>query len=138
LLAGTDVLAGVRVRRAHLRHQCEYELRAQLVGLRRAVLRTGAAPATAWGLLAQVAGSTPALCRSLLLLQDETPPDSAPAAIEAVAHRFGVRAEFLAAPLVARHRGAAATSDPAGPRRLGDYLDELEKLIAAVDALPIA
>jgi hypothetical protein len=138
LLAGTDVMAGVRVRRAHLRHQCEYELRAQLVGLRRAVLRSGAAPATAWALLAQVAGSTPALCRSLLLLQDETPPDSATAAIEAAAHRFGVRAEFLAAPLVARRQGAVAASDPAGPRRLGDYLDELEKLIAAVDALPIA
>src|SRR5206468_2757222 len=36
LLEGRDVLAGVHVDRANLRHQCEYELRSKLLGLRQA------------------------------------------------------------------------------------------------------
>ena len=137
LLEGTDVLGAVRVGRANLRHQCEYELRAQLVGLRRAILRTGAAPATAWALLAQVAGSTAALCRSLLLLQGEVPPGGGLAAIEAAARVFGVRADALAAPLDARRRGPGAAQDATATQRLGEYIEELEKLIAAVDAHPV-
>ena len=137
LLHGTDVLGAVRVGQANLRHQCEYELRAQLVGLRRTVLRTGAASATAWALLAQVAGSTAALCRSLLQLRGEVPPEAGAAAIEAAARVFGVRSDPLQAPLEARRRGAAAAQDAAGSERLGQYIEELEKLIAAVDAHPV-
>src|SRR5205823_8787058 len=42
LLAGEDVLAGLEIARHNLRHQCEYELRSKLVGLRQAYLRGGA------------------------------------------------------------------------------------------------
>ena len=142
LLEGTDVLSEVRLGRANLRHQCEYELRAQLVGLRRALLRYGAEPKAAGGLLAQVAGSTATLCRALLQLRGETPPESIAEVLTAVERLFGVRADRLGAPSRARLEARGPMQEtrlaPDGTAHLAEYIDELENLIAAVDAHPVA
>jgi hypothetical protein len=134
LLWGQDVLGGLRVGDAHLRHQCESELRAKLVGLRQAYILGGGSAELAGRLLVRAAGGTAAAYRGLLALRGiATPPEEAGALADAVAHQYGVDAAGLSAPFAA-HR-----DPPAGEqalRQFAAYASALEALIVAVDTLP--
>lgn len=132
LLQGTDVLAGLDVPLVHLRHQCEYELRSRFIGLRQAFLRAGGAPGTAHALTARSAGASGTLFRHLLTLRGQPHPDDPDALARTVAATWGVDADGLDAPFVAR-RGPAP-DEAAARRRFGAYLDALDHLIRAVDA----
>jgi hypothetical protein len=132
LLAGVDVLAGVTVGRAHLRHRCEYELRAKLVGLRQGFLLAGGAPGVAAALLQQAAGGSAAVLRHLLTLRREPHPDDPRALVGIVARTFGVSAEGLEAPFAARRQPPRNESEAVA--LLTTYIQALECLIAAVDA----
>ena len=134
LLAGRDVLAGLGVGLHNLRHQCEYELRSKLIGLRQAYLLAGDAPGTAQRLLVQAAGGLAAVLRQLLVLGGETPSDDADALVSAVARRYGVDSAALAAPFAARRRPDAESASAAA--QFAALLDALEALIGAVDAHP--
>lgn len=134
LLWGHDILAEVRVGHAHLRHQCESELRAKLVGLRQAFVLGGGTPELAGQLLARAAGGTAAIYRGLLTLRGvpDRPEDGA-GLCAAVAAHFGVDPAGLAEPF------AAHSASPTGDRataRFAAYVSALESLIAAIDALP--
>jgi hypothetical protein len=134
LLWGHDILAEVRVGHAHLRHQCESELRAKLVGLRQAFILGGGTQELAGQLLARAAGGTAATYRGLLTLQGvaDRPEDGA-GLCAAVAARFGIDAAGLAEPFAAHHASPTGHSATA---RFAAYVSALEALIAAVDALP--
>jgi hypothetical protein len=131
LLAGEDVLAAVVVRRDNLRHQCEYELRSKLVGLRQAYLLAGAAPGTAHRLLVQSAGGLRAVLRQLLLLQGESVPEAPDELAAVVARAYGVDEESLAAPFRARRETPAG--DDGETARFAAHLQALESLVEAID-----
>ena len=134
LLEGTDLLAEVSVSHENLRHQCEYELSAKLVGLRQAYLRAAGAAGVAHRLLTQAAGGSAALFRHLLTLRAAARPDDPEGVARAVAAVYGVDALALAAPFAARRSPAPAEAE--AHARLAGYLSALEALVAAVDALP--
>jgi hypothetical protein len=135
LVDGTDVLAGLDIGRDNLRHQCEYELRSKLVGLRQAYLLAGAAAGLPQRVLAQAAGGLSAVLRHLLGLRNEPVPDGAEALVEAIARTFHVDATGLAAPFAARR---ATLSEDEARALFAQHLAALEKLTSAIDAFPTA
>jgi len=136
LLAGEDVLGGLVIHDANLRHQCEYELRSKLVGLRQAYLLAGGAASLPQRLLVQSAGGLATVLRLLMRLRRLAAPDDNDALAAAVARTFEVDAGALGAPFAARRQ---ADADEATARaRFASHLAALETLIAAVDAHPTA
>jgi hypothetical protein len=134
LLAGTDVLGNLEVGLGNLRHQCEYELRAKLIGLRQGYLLAGDDAAALQRLLAHAAGGLAAVLRQLVHLADAVPPDDAMALVAAVAERYGVDAAALAAPFEARRLTSADAQRAEG--LFAAHLHALETLIGAADAHP--
>jgi hypothetical protein len=135
LLAGDDVLARLEVSLANLRHQCEYELRSKLVGLRQAFLLAGAADGTAHRLLVQAAGGTSAVYRHLLTLRRLPAPDEPEALAAAVADAYATQSPGLDAPFAARRAGRDP-GEAMSRTRFAAHLVALETLIGAVDAFP--
>jgi hypothetical protein len=135
LLEGTDVLATLAVERGNLRHQCEYELRSKLIGLRQGFLRAGGADGVAHELTARAQGGSAALYRHLLSLAGKPRPDDASAGsvalAQAVGAAFGIAPEALAAPFAARKD--SAPDEKTARARFAAYLDALEALTRKVD-----
>src|SRR5262245_3580730 len=112
LLDGTDVLASLRVGHGPLRHQCESELRAKLVGLRQAYLLGGGTSELASQLLVRAAGGSAAVYRGLLELRGAARVEEGDVLASAVATAFGVDASGLSVPFKAHREppvGDAAT-----------------------------
>jgi hypothetical protein len=133
LLHGTDVLASLRVGHVHLRHQCETELRAKLVGLRQAYLLGGGTSELASQLLVRAAGGSAAVYRGLLELRGAARLEDAGVLASEVAAAFGVDAAGLSVPFTAHREppvGDAATA------MFAAHVAALEALVVAVDALP--
>ena len=135
LVDGEDVLAGVVVGRDNLRHQCEYELRSKLVGMRQAYLLAGGASGLSQRVLSQAAGGLSAVMRHLLGLRGEPVPDGSAALVEAIARAFAVDAAGLGAPFAARR---APLSEDEARALFARHLAALEALTSAVDAFPAA
>ena len=130
LLAGTDLLSAATVDSDHMRYQCEYELRARLVALRQAYLFHAGDAAKSREILSGAAQGASALYRHLLSLAGEPPAEDRAGLARAVATRFGVSADALAAPWEARAEKIPAADAPA---RLTAYFDALSSLARAVD-----
>ena len=131
LLAGEDLLAAAEVDEAHMRYQCEYELRARLVGLRQAYLFHAGAPDKSREILKGAAQGASALHRHLLALAGQEPVEDRAGLARAVGAAYGVDPAALLAPYEARQDKVAVADAPA---RLGAYLDTLTALARAVDA----
>ena len=131
LLSGEDLFAATAIDEAHMRYQCEYELRARLVGLRQAYLFHAGAPEKCREILKGAAQGASALHRHLLALAGLEPVEDRAGLARAVASAYGVEANALLAPHEAR-RDQVSSAD--APARLGAYLDSLSALARAVDA----
>ena len=131
LLDGVDLFAATAIDEAHMRYQCEYELRARLVGLRQAYLFHAGAPDKCREILAGAAHGASALYRHLLALVGREPVEDRAGLARSVAEAFGVDAAALRAPYDARKNQLPAAEAPA---KLGAYLDTLSALARAVDA----
>jgi hypothetical protein len=133
LVAGDDVLADLVVRLVNLRHQCEFELRSKLVGLRQAYLLGGAEPGLAHRLLVRDAGGLRAVLRHLPGLRGHRSPEDPAALVEDVARVYGVDPKALGAPFAARAQ-LKPPPEEESRAQLAAHLHSLESLVAAVDA----
>lgn len=134
LLTGDDVLATLDVPLGNLRHQCEYELRSRLIGLRQSFLRAGGETGTAHALTARAAGSSGSLFRHLLTLRGQAQPADPDLLARTVAATYGVDADGLDAPFDARR--APEPDEAAARLRFAAYLAALDQLVRAVDSDP--
>lgn len=133
-LAGEDLLAGLTIGRADLRHQCEREVKSRLVGLRQGYLRSlGDATALAEVLTRFLAGYQ-ALARGILVLLGREVPvrrSEIFAALAAVAGgESGVFGDILAVKEGQTRPGVEAVRSlfercHRATERLGRLLDEL-------------
>ncbi len=136
LVYGTDLVAELELEGRNLRHQCEWELRSKLVGLRQGFLRAGGRPGVAHELMARAAGGIAATARGLLALHDVTQaPEDPDELLGAVAESFGVDAAGLTVPVTAR-RAAKPPSDAVARERFAAHVAALESLIGKVDEIP--
>jgi hypothetical protein len=133
VLAGRDAFGSIVVERAALQRECEYEARAKVMRLRARVLDAARAPAALEALMVESLKSFLVVLRHLLRLRHDEP-----------AHGY---ADVLAAgeralgPLptlgrLLRHRtGDGALPAAALGAELAGYLAEVDRIVAAVDAL---
>lgn len=135
LLEGEDVLAGIEVPRAHLRLQCEHELRGKHVQLRQILIESWSRPAELGAALAASASGFAALFRTLLRLQGESPPAEPAHVVERVADVFGLDAEALLGPHLARTAGVAKRDDARLMTRR--FVAQIDRLIQAIDELRV-
>ena len=129
VLSGGDVLADVRVDRANLRHQVEFELKGKLLSLRRMYLATRGAQELA-GLLRNTAGSIVSVARGLLLLSGHDAPHGKAQILSEIESRFGVALPLLREIVTP---GGGKTLSARAETIAPDYLEEVERLCAAAD-----
>ncbi len=133
LLAGEDVFATPPPSRAALRHECEYEARAKLLRLRTLFIAEGGAADAVGALMLDSEKSFLVLLRHLLQLRGTPTGPGYAATLDA--------GERLLGPLptmrrLLAHRTREAPLAPDALRAaFGAYLDEVERIVAAIDAL---
>ena len=137
VLAGDDLFATIIVPRGNLRLQCEHELRGKHLRLRQAYLALAHDPDRLHEALAQSASSFHTLFRTLLRLSGEHTPAAADELVPRIAERFGLESAALLGAYRARHTDPARSADDTRSRFLG-FLAEIERLVAAIDGLPVS
>ena len=138
VLAGRDVLAGLEISSRNLRHQVEYELRGKLMRLRRLYVPASSDPGRLSSLLS---GSLVTFARlfkfALRLATGGATPDGERDVVKAAVGRFGLDAAPFEQIFAARDGGAPMREVDAHAC-FGAYIEQIERVIDAVDKLPEA
>jgi hypothetical protein len=132
LLAGTDLFADLRLARSALRQECEREARGKLLRLRASYLQARGVPEALEQLLLDSEKSFLIVLRHLLWLRDVDVAPAYGAVVDAGERLIGPLPVMRR--LLARRAGAGA-----GPVHgdLAAYLDEVGRVVTAVDATPV-
>ncbi len=135
ILVGKNVVSGIAVSRANLRHQVEFELRGKLLALRGAVIASGGCEKKIAAALVAAYSPLASNLRAALRLYEEKIPPEKPAAIEALARHVAFESAPFAK-VAAAKAGKAKIAKKEAPALLAQILTALEAVVAAVDALP--
>ena len=136
VLYGSDVLAGLNITDASLRHQTEYELRSKLIQLRRSYIAASGSVDGLTRLMSQSLSSFAALFRAVLILHGKQPPQKKHDVVAMTASELGL--DFLPFEKIfnIREDNFAVTLDEVKANKLfAEYLVEIEKVIDAVDSI---
>ena len=134
VLYGEDVLQGLTISDAFLRHQVEYELRSKLVLLRRHYIPASTSVEGLKNLMAESFSSFSALFWAVLLLHGIKPPATKHEIVAITVSNLGLDAGVLERVLNLREDNLAGKLDEVGANHLfGDYLEQIEKVIDSVD-----
>jgi hypothetical protein len=132
---GEDVLEGIEIRPSDLRHQCEREMKAKLIGLRQGYLSTmGSARDITDGIVASFAGFIP-LFRGIIHLKGATPPPGHDDVLNALESATGVDCSVFRKVLAEKRKKAKLSKEEvdslfeeyyAVTERLGKVVDEIQ------------
>ena len=136
VLYGDDVLASVLISDANLRHQVEYELRSKLVLLRRQYIPASESVDGLKGLMAESLASFAALFRAVLLLFGGDAPTKKHEIVALTVEQLGLDGATFEKIFNIRENNFAQTLDERSANELfGAYMEQIERVIDAVDAL---
>lgn len=136
ILFGTDVLANVQVSDTYLRHQVEYELRSKLILLRRQYIPASESVEGLKALMSESLVSFSAIFRAVLLLSGVTPPTKKHEVVAMTVERHGLDGATFEKIFNIREKNFAETLDEVAANRLfADYMEQIERVIDAVDAI---
>jgi hypothetical protein len=133
LLAGRDVFADLAVERAALRRECEHEARGKLLRLRAAYLAEADAPPALARLMVESVKSFLVVLRHLLRLRGDGAAHGYRAVLAAGEAALGPLPTMRRL-LDHRECGTARAAAALGVE-FGAYLDEVERIVAAVDLI---
>lgn len=135
VLYGKDVLADVQISDKFLRHQVEYELRSKLIRLRRQYIPASASVEGLKSLMAESLTSFAALFKAILVLLGLQPPKTKHEAVALVVQQFNLDGLPFEKIFNIRKDNFAAPLDEVEANKLfGEYMEQIEKVIDAVDA----
>jgi predicted nucleotidyltransferase len=135
VLYGKDVLADLEFSDENLRHQTEYELRSKLIGLRRAYIPASGSAAALSRLMADSLPSVVTLFRAALMLFEIDTSTNKRGIVARAAEHFGIDGTPFEKIINIRKNNFTEELDEIGANNLfADYLEQLEKVIDAVDA----
>lgn len=138
VLYGTDVLAGLRISDAFLRHQVEYELRSKLILLRRQYIPSSVTAAGLLELMADSLSSFATLFGAVLLLNGHQPPVKKQEAVAMTVDRLGLDGAVFEKVFNIRKHNFAQTLDERQANELfADYMIQIEKVIESVDKVGV-
>ena len=135
VLFGADVLAGLNISDAFLRHQTEYELRSKLIQLRRQYIPASASVDGLRNLMGDSLASFAALFRAVLLLHGFQPPARKHEIVALTVQQLKLDGAVFEKIFNIRANNFASKLDEVEANRLfGDYMEQIETVIDSVDA----
>ncbi len=136
VLYGTDVLANLNISDEYLRHQTEYELRSKLIKLRRSYISASASVEGLINLMAESLSSFAALFRAVLLMNDMEPPVTKHEIVALTVEHLKIDGNPFVKIFNIRENNLAKPLDEVSANRLfGDYMEQIENVIEAVDKM---
>lgn len=136
VLYGADVLANIVISDRFLRHQTEYELRSKLIRLRRHYIPASVSVEGLVNLMAESLSSFATLFRAVLMLFGLEPPVTKREIVALTAQHLKTDGSAFEKIFNIRENNFARTLDEREANLLfGDYMREIENVIAAVDNL---
>ena len=136
VLYGTDVLEGLKISDAFLRHQTEYELRSKLILLRRSYIPASTSTEGLTTLMSESFSSFSTLFRAVLLLHGVTPPVTKHEVVAVTVDRLGLDGAVFEKVFNIRENNFAGRLDDVEANRLfGEYMLQIEKVIDSVDGV---
>jgi hypothetical protein len=136
-IEGDNVFETLEVPRAHLRRQCEHQLRGKNIQLRQAYVMAKPDPAALEAELSGVASTFATLFRTLIRLQGESPPTNNGQVIERVADMYGLDARGLLGAHLVRYSGEGAYRAEELAEMYRRFLVEVDRLVHAIDELSV-
>jgi hypothetical protein len=137
VLAGRDPFAGLDVSTRHLRHQVEFELRGKLVRLRELYIPAGDDTKRLTALLVDSLGTFAKLFRFAMRLTGGPDASGRREAVLAAVGHFGLEAAPFDRILAALDTGRPMPEVEAH-ECFGSYMEQIQRVIDAVDRLPDA
>lgn len=136
VLFGPDVLADLNITDTFLRLQTEYELRSKLILLRRQYIPASATVEGLTNLMADSLPSFAALFRAVLIVHGIEPPARKPEIVALTAAKLGIDGVPFEKIFNIRKNNFTEKLDETSANDLfADYMEQIEKVIDAVDAV---
>lgn len=135
ILYGSDVLAGLKISDAFLRHQTEYELRSKLILLRRSYIPASGSAEGLKYLLTQSLTSFSAIFRAVLLLTGGNAPATKHEITDATVRHLKLDAKIFDKIFEIRENDTKDISEAELNELFAAYMEQIEKVIDAVDAV---
>ncbi len=134
ILFGKDVLEKLTISDEHLRHQTEFELRSKLIQLRRRYIPASSSVSGLTRLMSESLGSFAAIFRAVLLLHEIEPPMTKREIVAlTVDHLKLDGAPFEKIFNIREDNFAKTLTEVSANELFADYLEQIEKVIEAVD-----
>lgn len=136
VLFGADVLADLKINDQFLRHQTEYELRSKLIRLRRAYIPVSTSAEGLANLMAESLSSFASLFRAVLIMRGIEPPVAKHKIVARTVQELkldGVPFEKIFN--IRENNYAGALDDVSANQLFGEYMEQIEAVIKAVDDL---
>lgn len=135
VLFGPDVLADLNISDKFLRLQAEYELRSKLIQLRRQYIPASVSVDGLKRLMAESLSSFVALFRAVLIIHGLQPPATKPEITALTVKHLGIDGKpFEKIFEIRENKGKDKIDETEANRLFGDYMEQIEKVIDAVDA----
>ena len=136
VLFGPDVLADLVISDKFLRLQAEFELRSKLIQLRRLYIPASASVDGLKRLMGDSLSSFSALFRAVLILKGHTPPATKHEIVALTAKQLGMDGTPFEKIFDIRENRLTEQLDEVSANRLfGEYMEQIERVIHAVDAI---
>jgi len=136
VLYGYDVLEDLQISDVYLRHQIEYELRSKLILLRRQYIPASESVQGLKDLMSESLSSFASLFRAVLLLDGVQPPTGKHRIVAMTVEKFGLDGTAFEKVFNIRENNFAEALDEGAANRLfGEYMEQIERVIDAVDEM---
>ena len=136
VLFGTDVLADLEITNEFIRHQAEYELRSKLIRLRRQYIPASASVDGLKRLMAESLSSFAALFRAVLYIFGVETPQTKREVVALTAQHLKIDGTpFEKVFNIRENNFDQDLTETAANQLFADYMEQIENVIDAVDAL---
>ena len=136
VLYGIDPFADLQISDQYLRHQTEYELRSNLLRLRRRYINASTSVERLADLMADSLTSFSADFRAVLLLIGKVPPIKKQDIVREIVRELDLRGEpFEKIFDIRENSGSKKLGEKTTHDLFGDYMKQVERVIEAIDSL---
>ena len=136
VLYGEDVFEEVSISDKYLRHQTEFELRSNLLKLRRRYIHASTSSEALMNLMADSLTSFSADFRAVLLLMGSVPPIKKHGIVRETVEKLGLHGDPFEKIFEFReNEDAEIPSEKEANELFGEYLFEIERVISAIDQI---
>lgn len=135
VLHGRDPLEFMKISRANLRHQTEYELRTRLIQLRRMYIPASTSVEKLSSLMGDSLASFAALFRAVLILHGQEPPITKTDTVRASVRLLELEAAPFERIFELRANGRLTLTETEANEVFAAYMTQIERVIEVVDRL---